>query len=415
MLFSLGPNIYLSPHSGQNRRLLIKHPSHSFIYIRSAEKPSTPVTLSDWQAQQKAQKDQDRMSKNQTARMLHNYRRGDTDDISSKLSTMKQEDRKKQQEAARLLHNYRGTADGIATKSPKPNEGKHVMPQHVGTVDQRSGEESVASLAAGFNQNGIVENETPVQQEVACSSPESPVMVDSPKDAPPDADRAAPTFVMDVQDNVSAPPAAPDDKPTTTTEEDWISVESSSVPSPEKIEDMLAVEQKRPRSFDSGEDAVTEKADNLDDTDDDEDEPVMTEAQLHASASGGGHVSLRLDVEFSFSLVSNDPTPNTDKYMKAVSAIAYSLFSENRPAGTRGHAIYNPDFEPFIRMVEGEDVYNGQEGTRQIIHASLPMFIIDWADATVTRETIKNILRNSIHDGSLLRLALEGASAKPAY
>jgi hypothetical protein len=43
------------------------------------------------------------------------------------------------------------------------------------------------------------------------------------------------------------------------------------------------------------------------------------------------------------------------------------------------------------------------------------MFIIDWAEATVTRETIKNILRNSIHDGSLLRLALEGASAKPAY
>ena len=349
------------------------------------------------------------MSKDQTARMLHNYR-GDTDEISSKLSTMKQEDRKNKQEAAQLLHNYRGTADGIATKSPKPTMGKHDMPEHVGTVDQRSGEESVAALAAGFNQNGTVQNDVPVQQQQqeATSSPESAVMVDSPKDAPSHAD-PAPTFVFDVKDDLPAPTVTVDNK-LGTAEEDWISVESSTVPSPEKIEDMLAVEQKKPRSFDSGDDAITEVADNLDDTD--EDDPVMTEAQLHASASGGGHVSLRLDVEFSFALVSNDSTPNTDKYMKAVSSIAHSLFSENRPAGTRGHAIYNPDFEPFVRLVEGEDAYTGQVGTRQIIHASLPMFIIDWAEATVTRETVKNVLRNSILDGSLLRLAMEGASAK---
>lgn len=297
------------------------------------------------------------------------------------------------------------------------------MPEHGGTaVDQRQGEESVAALAAGFNQNGDVQEHVPVQQQQqqeATFSPESAVMVDTPN-APPTPADTTPAYV----DNMQATEASMtmDEKPKTG-EEDWISVESSTVPSPEKIEDILAAsasnneqamdtDRNFPGSFDSGEDAmsraVTEVADNLDDTD--EDEPIMTESQLHASASGGGHVSLRLDVEFSFGLITNDSAPNTDKYMKAVSSIAHSLFSENRPAGTRGHAIYNPDFTPFVRSVEVDYLYAGQVGMRQVIHASLPMFIIDWAEATVTREAVKNVLKNSVEDGSFLRLALEAMS-----
>lgn len=376
----------------------------------SAETATTPVSMLDWQAQQKALKDQDRMSKTETERMLHNYR-GETDEISSKLSTIKQEDRKNKQEAARFLHNYRGAAGDIAAKSPKRSVGTHVVPDKYGTADQRQGEESVATLAAGFNYNGDVQQEhIPIQQD-ASSSPESAVMVET-LNSPPAHDSTRAAFYQ-----VQAPSTATDEVPKTT-DEDWISVESSTVPSPERIQDILAAsasnEMDQQNSFDSGEDtisrAVTEVADNLDDTDDEE-ETIMTEAQLHASASGGGHVSLRLDVEFSFGLISNDAIPNTDKYLKALSSIAHSLFSENRPAGTGGHAIYNPAFEPFIRFVEEEDSCAGQVAKRQIIHASLPIFIIQWAEATVTRQTVKNILRNSIQDGSLLRLALEAASS----
>jgi len=386
---------------------------HILLFLHTAESAATPINMLDWQAQQKALKDQDRMSKTETAKMLHNYR-GDTDDISSKLSTLKQEDRKSKQEAARLLHSYRGTADITGTtKSPKTRADG--MPVEQGSaVDQRFGDESVASLAAGFNQNGVQDTTFPVQQQYEghTFSPESAVMVDAPVVAPP---------IVVPEDSMQAPVASavPDVQSPKTTEEDWVSVESSTVPSPEKIEDILAASSKdrNPGSFDSGEDtmsrAVTEKADNLDDDDDDMDdetEPVLTEAQLHASVSGGGHVSLRLDVEFSFGLVTNDLIPNTDKYMGAVSSIAHSLYSENRPAGTGGHAIYNPDFEPFVRFAEDDYAYAGLAAKRQLVHASLPMFIINWGEATSTREGVKDVLRAAVADGSFLRLALEACS-----
>jgi len=366
----------------------------------------------DWQAQQKALKDKERMSKKETEQMLQNYR-GDTDEISSKLSSLKQEDRKNKQEAARLLHNYRGTADavGSATKSPKrPEGGKHVLPTDLDTLeDTRQGEESVAALAAGFSQNGVQDSAPVMQQQYEGSSPESLVMVDNTPSTSTNGSPPLAAVAPGQQETVQA-----------SREEGWVSVESSTVPSPEVVEDILAESATKdlptdqtPGSFDSGEDtmsrAVTEVADNLDDDDmDDDEDTVLTEAQVHASVSGGGHLSLRLDVEFSFGLVSNDLTPNTEKYMKAVANIAHSLFSENRPAGTGGHAIYNADFEPFVRLVEDDYTYVGAAGTRrQVVHASLPMFIIDWAEATSTREGVKNVLKTSIQEGSFLRLALE--------
>lgn len=379
--------------------------SHSFLSF-IAESGATPVNMLDWQAQQKALKEQDRMSKTETAKMLHNYR-GDTDEISSKLSTLKQEDRKSKQEAAQLLHNYRGTIVEGATKSPKRPDGKHVPSAGLDPkVDQRSGEESVAALAAGFDQNGAQEVEFSSQQQDSSSS--SPVMVDTPM--PPFESMPPPPPIVEQETST-------DELVGTVTEgkqkdEDWVSVESSSLPSPEKIEDMLAVAA----SNDSGEDtisrAVTEVADNLDDDDmDDSEETVLTEARVHASLSGGGHVSLRLDVEFSFGLVSTDTTPNTDKYMKAVAYIAQSLFAENRPAGTGGHAIYNADFEPFIRFVEDDTSFVAGPGAkRQVVHASLPMFIINWAEATSTRDGVKTVLKNAIQDGTFSRLAFEAAS-----
>jgi hypothetical protein len=282
------------------------------------------------------------------------------------------------------------------------------MPQVA--VDQRSGEESVAALAAGFNQNGTEDMEavSTMQQEEVTSSPESAVFVDTPDPFAAMA-TAPPPAPLEQENGPVTINTVADGKPKG--EEEWVSVESDTLP--EKVEDDILLSAVA-ASHDSGEDtlsrAVTEVADNLDtDNDmDDVEETVLTEAQVHASLSGGGHLSLRLDVDFSFGLISIDSTPNTDKYMSAVSSIAHSLFSENRPAGTGGHAIYNADFQPFVRFVEDDTSYVGR-GKRQVVHASLPMFIIDWAEATSTRESVKTRLRNAIENGSFLSLALESA------
>ena len=142
---------------------------------------------------------------------------------------------------------------------------------------------------------------------------------------------------------------------TNTAHDEWVSVDSNSVPSPEKVmKDMAQSSTEKPGlSFDSADDAmsraVTEVAGNIDDEDDLDDRIPLTEAQLHTTVFGGEPVSLRLDVEFLFGLISNELHPDAEKYMKGVSTIAKNLFAENRPAGTSGHAIYNADFPPFLR------------------------------------------------------------------
>ena len=331
------------------------------------------------------------MSKTETAKFLQSYR-GVTDETGvSMLSSIKQEDRRGKEDAARLLHSYRGDA-GTPLKARKSPVKAAVNPNAVrGTMqpDQRYGEESVASLAAGFHQNGA--QNVPTTGKSMNESMESMVMVDT---SPPTESKESPILAKDAKRNAG--------------EDDWVSVESSHVPSPGKVEDMLREMQAKEiaaDSFDSTEvnnaddisRAATEVAGNVDDNDDSSDATPLTEAQLHASGSRGGHLSLRLDVDFSFGLVSNDLQPDADKYMKGVAAIAHLLFTENRPVGMGGHAVYNTNFYPFVRLVEKDAAPK-----TFIVHASLPMFILDWAEAPNTRVEVRNALKAAVQDGRLL-------------
>lgn len=365
----------------------------------------TPINMMDWQAQQKALKEQDRMSKTETAKFLQSYRGADESSGVSMLSTIKQEDRRGKEDAARFLHSYRGDA-GSSTplkarkattpvKTTDPNAVRGNM-----QPDQRFGEESVASLAAGFHQNGA--QNVPTSGNSMDESMQSMVMVDTSSPSPTES-KESPILTTDAQRNAG--------------EDDWVSVQSSNVPSPEKVEDMLREIQAQEiipvDSFDSTTEeanntddisrAATEVAGNIDNNSDDDDisdATPLTEAQLHASGSRGGHLSLRLDVDFSFGLVSNDSQPDTDKYMKGVAAIAHLLFTENRPAGSMGHAIYNTNFYPFVRLVEND----ASAPKTFIVHASLPMFILDWAEAPNTRLEVRNALKAAVQDGRLLSL-----------
>jgi hypothetical protein len=444
-------NIFLVDTMGGNRKLDATLPLRCspcryvcFVLILSvlllqyaAETGAAPINMLDWQAQQKALKDQDRISKTETAKFLQGYR-GNAE-IDVKLSSIKQQDRKAQEDAARLLHNFRGDARTPLRKTTpagatSPAADPNAVFGHM-QADQRFGDESVASLAAGFHQNGAPQPETPAaaagtnmaemfeSMAMADTTPptlseESPVFVEESvapmeaafiqngvqQDAPaaePKMEESTESMVM-VGTSPKESPVLVDDGKQNAGEDDWVSVVSSNVPSPEKVEDVLRDLQ----SFDSADvsRAVTEIARNMEDDDDDSDATPLTEAQLHAAASRGGHLSLRLDVEFSFGLVSNDLQPNVDKYMKGVASIAHTLFIENRLAGRGGHAIFNASFEPFVRFVE-DDSTAAASPKRFIVHASLPIFILDWAEAPSTRVGVRNALKAAIQDGRFLSLA----------
>lgn len=388
------------------------HSSRFALISCIADSAATPINLLDWHAQQKTLKDQERMSKTQTAEFLHNYR-GKTPDAASILAQQKLEDRMQKETAAKLLHSYRGDGTMVGTlKSPAKTGATGVAPSLAQQqTDQRTGEETVAFLVAGFSQNGDTAPELAHPTSMfmpppAPSADESIVMVGTP----PQPQGALPLETLVTE--ASTEELARDGMK----EEDWVSVESSNVPSTAEVEDMLAqsaLEHQPEESFDSNDDAmsraVTEVAGNIEDDDTvDMDFPPRTEAQLHATSAHGRHVSLRLDVEFSFGLVSRDVPPNAEKYTISVSRIAHAQFAENRPAGSGGgHAIYNPVFTPFVRFVEDDLSWSRSDGARRfIVHASLPMFILDWGEAASTRIGVRDALRTALEDGRFLSLAL---------
>jgi hypothetical protein len=62
-----------------------------------------------FQAQQKAQKDEERMRKNQAAEGLRNHQAGGLSEEDTKATAMKEQERQHKLDAERLLRGYRGT------------------------------------------------------------------------------------------------------------------------------------------------------------------------------------------------------------------------------------------------------------------------------------------------------------------
>ena len=107
--------------------------------------------MMDWQAQQKAMRDKDRKSKNQTAQVLHGYRSGYTGEQFS-LSAIKAQDREKQLQAQQQLHNYRASTEVLSKMAPAKRERRGLGLAGDGGADiVNEAGLSVAELSANFN------------------------------------------------------------------------------------------------------------------------------------------------------------------------------------------------------------------------------------------------------------------------
>lgn len=109
------------------------------------------MNFESWQAQQKAQKDEERKRKTQAAEALRSYKGEATNAEASKLAQLKEQDRQQKLEAERQLREYRGTISEEDTKLTnykeeerrKKQEAANLLRGYQGTLSEEE-----AKLAA---------------------------------------------------------------------------------------------------------------------------------------------------------------------------------------------------------------------------------------------------------------------------
>jgi hypothetical protein len=110
------------------------------------------VNMFDWQAQQKAWKENDRMRKTESAEFLHSYR-GNAAETSSKLSSIKQEDRKGKEDAANFLRSYNSSVGGDKlAKDAKQAVNAPAFPNTCSDSDDSASREKENGLTTSFVQ-----------------------------------------------------------------------------------------------------------------------------------------------------------------------------------------------------------------------------------------------------------------------
>jgi hypothetical protein len=225
-----------------------------------------PVNMMDWQAQQKAMKEADRQSKNQSAQNLHNFKATTLE--QSALTGIKQEDREKQRLAQEQLHNYRATFVGGGKKGGAAEK-------QVGDVDGGSTEDDVTSginvldAAASFGKSPEAAPELFGGGTFSMPSQETPTV--EPASNPPPPPVEEPVMV---------------EKPEDSSGEEWISVPPQAQP-----------------------------------TEDEWGQMTMKHTNFDASAVDVDAAPTTVDIDFSFVLVTLAEQPDVTKYLRAAAFI----------------------------------------------------------------------------------------------
>jgi hypothetical protein len=351
-----------------------------------------PINLQDWQLQQKALKDKERMKKTDAEAILHGYR--GKDEVKSQLSSIKQQDRKGKQDAEAYLHGYRAGVGDVRTP-PKDRKGTKghpgMAPESYDSAGAGVGAVSVADLAENYNQSGQAEGELMpgTYRAGGEANANPPSLVDEAKDqhSPNGSSESGIMVESPTQQEASNSADA-----VNTSVEEWEHVETSEAPPEEVARAAELVIQEQETVIGDTEPPLMDTVES-----DAGAEPRMTVAG--SSESPKQVEPMRLDVDFSFSLLFSDFMPNVDKYMAATSEIASSIQS----------VMYNSAFGPFVRDVQEDTSFVAPAalaGAKKcVVRATVPVFIMPGADVAGSRNEVWRALRAAIEDGSFLEIA----------
>ena len=419
-----------------------------------------PVNMMDWEAHQRARKEQEKKNKAQAAETLHTFRGAGVFEMENNLANLRKEDRQKNLDAETTRHNYRANLEVVGKgmkRSTVPRVSQQVSAATV--VDEVIPDISVAALAQVFNKS--------FQEEELITGNAPFMYIKRDEDSTAQSDVALPN---------SAPLTQPteqtnDPKLVTTSSEEGLALDISdqnvcatmeesvlktllplSSPSgmAEKMEESFAEHEVAPpntlvqetmlprmdiSTFDDGvvvynptEDTIqamvvveSSLADDWVDVQPWESSPAPPIGDDELSNMTTKHsntlerhvespiVPLRLDVEFFFALLTEATSPDVDRYMSAFVTVVGQLLKSGTTMGTSGVVSLHPHFAPYIRHVGVDKDYIDvrahaqSEVKRFVVHASLPVFLAHstggGADA---RNGVLQLLRQVIENGSLL-------------
>jgi len=279
------------------------------------------MNMEEWNLRMRAQKEQERQKKTESAEILRGYRGGVKED-DMKLTTLRQEERRKQEEAERILHGYREThVEERERRQRKDPDYPYppIVAKHDDEIAFQEG--SVAAKAAQFDSPQRDPTSGPskyMNADVSKMELPNPPMAETDKD---DSDYE---FV-----HAAAPNYPGSEAPLTGSAQDAGISESKLLEEP-----ALPID---PIDEDDVPDEEEKKAVDPDPALVSPSEPPL----LHHPTV------VRLDVNFSFGLITLATKPLLDSYMLAVDEVVRDTLESN--AHLAHHITYNPKFGPFVQ------------------------------------------------------------------
>jgi hypothetical protein len=275
------------------------------------------MNMNDWQSQQRMQKEKERKMKTEASEILRSHRGGVKEDDAN-FSAMRAEERKKKLEAESLNNNYRGQSNPAEAKAkPVRQDPTHPTPVNANAM-HLSPRVEVGNLCAPGSVSAMAGKFTTDEKGNAVPEPllEQPQSVES----------------ITEEKKMEAEPVSENIAPVEKTEEsaspELVMSSSSAVEASEELE--IAMEELEE------EEAVATTTTDSDALLDPQDEPLE------------GHPTVvRLDVLFSFGLVTAKKEPSFGGYLTATEDIIKETLQEN--AELSEHVSYDAMYGPFVQ------------------------------------------------------------------
>jgi hypothetical protein len=267
------------------------------------------MNMDEWNSRMRAQKEQERKKKTESAEILRGYRGGELSEEDRKLAAIKLEDRRKQEEAERNLREYREThvEERERRQRKDPN---YTHPPVVAKHEDQIEFESVAAKAAQFDSPVKAPSfESPRKIGGVCGQLGGFGVTDE------SLEREAEAGEINGAPNVSSTDPRPEELKEITQS---LSGYSEFPEENEQEDEEKKVEQIDPELVSSS------------------DPPLLHHPTV-----------VRLDVNFSFGLITTSVKPVLDTYMLAVEEVVRKTLEDHPHLAQR--VSYNPTYGPFVQ------------------------------------------------------------------
>jgi len=382
--------------------------------------------MEEWQNRLRAQKEQDRSNKNKSAQMLHSYQAKGEDEKTKQIRASRRDSQQAKKDAEQLLRSYRPTAQNIDVLTPsRANQSASnfrfdydgALPP---TVSPPSKDDPKNSIMAGSVSN-IAANFTGTSTP-GMMSPAGNVSP-SRTDDKPTSDGATTTSATAATDQSASSNFSFTEigsTQTTDMQQDWIQVTPDEIAIPgldaNNIQSSLGAHESEP---------TTNEMEIVNDQETpapDAQQPVPGNDQMVAtnpaqeenymvqqSAPAEVPQYSRLDVDFSFGLISTRAQPSMDAYMQAVQDILLEAFEEN--PGMKNVLWYNSACPSFVQGIQKDESYLDSDGRgnvqRLLVKAAVPIFHTSNITPKKARSFVIKALAAALRQGYFLKIAEE--------